>query len=253
MTIDTKQYTGSILEAFIPKNPVTTTTQTNNTQQTQVNAEGMNAIIQQMMEGDSGLASLMTRQSGGGLYNSSTAQLLANDLATRVSGTAAVASAPKVNNTTQTQTAPGNQMDPKWLLGLQLVGELFGGGSSGGKSGGKAGSIDITGMLGDAGSWLGGLFGMGDEDDEDEFNSTENYGGWGFSSDNFDSFDLGGYSPDYSLSSSSGGNLGTDYSWLSSPAPSYDTGYSSSSDASNWSAGIDYSGDYIGGTVGWTY
>src|SRR5512139_56421 len=178
MAIDTKQYAGSILEAFLPKKQQTSTTNTTQTDQTQVSAEGMNAIVRSIMEGDSGLANLMTRQAGGGMYNSSTAQLLANDLATRVSGSAAVTSAPKVSSTTQQTQTPSNQVDPRWLLGLQLVGELFGGSGSAGSNvqggGDRPGRIDITGMLQGAGDWLGSLWG------DEEKDSQDNYGDLNF-------------------------------------------------------------------------
>lgn len=84
---------GNLANIFLGK----TTTQT---QQTHLTPEAMNRLIQQMMEGTSGLAATAGGQKGAGLYNSSTNQLLINDLLTRVSGEAALKGAPTTNTST---------------------------------------------------------------------------------------------------------------------------------------------------------
>lgn len=118
------------------------------TTKTDLNPDALNEIIRQMMEGDSGLASLLRGQVGGGLYNSSTTQLLANDLAARVAGKAALASAPTTVTKTGSSTskAPSGRVDPKAALGMQLAsllaGKLFGQGpQTGGGKDAKANSM----------------------------------------------------------------------------------------------------------------
>lgn len=244
--VDYKKYGGSILEAFLPKKPQTTTINSSQTSQTNVSQQGIDAIIRGMMEGDSGLAKLLSQQSGAGLYNSSTSQLLANDLSARTGEKAALASAPTTVTQSQTKKEPSNQIDPKWLLGLQLLGEMFSGGdskSSGGKS--KPGTIDLTGAMDTFGSWLG----FGDDEEEDfMFNPTDNYSGYGFSGDNFSDFSLGYSAP----TSYSGGN---NMDWLSGIG--YSGGTLNSTDygytPADYSLGLNYGGDYAGLSLGFSF
>lgn len=180
------------LTDFLPKQQSSTKSKTTETTQTQLSEEAINEIIRNMMESDQGLTNIMTQQSGKGLYNSSTAQLLANDLASRVAGKAALASAPTTRTVKQRGSAPaaGGAVDPKYALGMQLVGELvgkiFGTGKTGATSkGGMFGAFDpvmasIKKQLGFGGA--------------DELNS---YGGFDFGSQNYDlsgSFNLGTFS-----------------------------------------------------------
>jgi hypothetical protein len=144
--IANKAPAGNVLAAFLPRKDTKQTQSATETSQTNVTAEGINGIIRTLMEGDTGLAALMQRTQGAGLYNSSTAQLLANDLASRVGEKAAIAGAATTKNATQTTKTnnTGGSIDPKWALGLQLLSELAGkfdnkGGSGG--SGGNAGGL----------------------------------------------------------------------------------------------------------------
>lgn len=134
---------------FLPKQQASTKSKTTETTQTQLSEEAINEIIRNMMESDQGLANIMTAQAGKGLYNSSTAQLLANDLASRVAGKAALASAPTTRTTKQrgSNPAPGGAVDPKYALGMQLVGELVGK-LFGGKDGAQSNMPKQGGMFG---------------------------------------------------------------------------------------------------------
>ena len=257
--LSNKQYPGNILTAFLPKQDSKSTTTT--TEKTDISQEGIDAIIRSMMEGDSGLAALMTGQSKAGIYNSTTSSLLANDLANRTAGTAALASAPKT--TTQVQKTPSNQIDPKWLLGLQLVGELFGGGGST-PSGQKQTNAPGNNSLGAA---FDNLFGTNvftgtvekDWDEEFDYNAAEDYGGFGFTGDDFANFSLGGYG-DFSLSSgySGGGydpySFGGSTDWLGTgySGSGYDS-YNYSYAPSNYSLGFAGGGDTAGLSFGFSF
>ena len=75
---------------------------TTNTTQAQVSAEAVQATINSILAGTSGLAAVASGQKGAGLYNSSTNMLLTNDLLTRASAEAARLS----TATVQTSVAP---------------------------------------------------------------------------------------------------------------------------------------------------
>ena len=76
---------------------------TTSTKQTQISQEGLKALIQSMLEDPStGLAKVASGGRTSGIYNSSTQQLLVNDLISRASNAAALASSP----TTTTETTP---------------------------------------------------------------------------------------------------------------------------------------------------
>lgn len=77
------------------------------TQQTQLSPDAVNALIQQMLESNQGLAAVSSGQRSAGLYNSSVNTQLTNDLLSRVAGQTALASAPTV--TTRTPTTTTNQ------------------------------------------------------------------------------------------------------------------------------------------------
>lgn len=116
----------NVLSAFLPKKPeVTTRSGNTETTKTDLNPDAINEIIRTMMESDAGLASLLQGRSGAGLYNSSTSQLMANDLAARVAGKAALASAPTTKTTTgSTEKRRGGGADPRMLGGMKLL-EMF--------------------------------------------------------------------------------------------------------------------------------
>lgn len=256
-TLPAKQYSGSILEAFLPKKANKTTATSTQTEQTQLTPEAINGVIRTMMESNDGLAQMMQRQAGSGLYNSSTAQLLANDLATRVGEKAALGSAPKTVTQTQTAKAPGNQIDPRWMLGLQLASELFGGGNKG--TGPNAGfNSPMPKGTFNLGSMIDNMFGTSmfssqDEkrrQDESAYNPTENYGGFGFTGDQMSNFSLapasslslgsgGGYSYDpFSMTGGTDWLLGTGFS--GGGFNSYD--YAPSFSSSNYSLGVGNTG-----------
>ena len=80
------------------------TTTSSSTKQTNISQEGLTALIQAMMEDPStGLAKVASGARVPGMYNSTTQQLMVNDLISRASNAAALASAP----TTTTQKSSG--------------------------------------------------------------------------------------------------------------------------------------------------
>ena len=256
--LSTATNTGNILSAFLPKKTNTTSSTATETSQTAVTAEGINDIIRQMMEGNTGLAALLQKQQGSGLYNSTTAQLLANDLAARVGEKAATASAATTKTATSTQSSPGTSIDPKWALGLQLLSEMLtpSKSSSGGSSGSSTDSwgtnfMNTLGSLGqgfsDIGTSMSDVFKKKDEELEYGSNLDSFYDS-GASGINFDGFNLSGSasSPLIGLSNSgasydpfsfSGSLLSSSFNTPSYTAPS--SGFSLSG-GSNGSAGINF-------------
>jgi len=59
---------------------------TSSTTKSNITPQGMNAVIQQILGGTNGLAAIANGEKTAGLYNSSTNQLLTNDLITRTAG-----------------------------------------------------------------------------------------------------------------------------------------------------------------------
>jgi hypothetical protein len=124
-----------------------------------VSSDKANAYIKQIMESSQGLAAVSSGQKGAGLYNSSTNQLLTNDLLSRTAGQTAALSSAK---TTSTQT--GKQAD---VLGTLLG---VGGGALGSallgpalKTGAKKLGVDKWGqeisdsIFGSAGTSMGSI------------------------------------------------------------------------------------------------
>lgn len=106
-----------LLKLFTGKGNYTTTKESTSgfteTTQKGLPPEAMQALIKTAMEGNQGLASVASGQKAAGLYNSSTNQLLVNDLLARITGQAATLGAPTTvtrtptNRTvTQTQSTP---------------------------------------------------------------------------------------------------------------------------------------------------
>lgn len=69
------------------------------TQTDSISSDGLNALLQHILESNSGLAQVASGEKGAGLYNSSTNQLLINDLLTRAAGEV------QSRNTTRTVTS----------------------------------------------------------------------------------------------------------------------------------------------------
>lgn len=174
----TKPYSGSILDAFLPKQSTKTSGKETVTHKTDLSPDAINEIIRQMMEGDTGLANIMTQQSGKGLYDSTTSQLLANDLAARVAGKAALASAPTTVTKKTSGKAPGTSIDPKAALAMKLVGELAGKFFGPQQTGG--GQAQQGGMFDPVMAAIKKQLGFGGDE-------TSNFGGFGFGG----GFDLG--------------------------------------------------------------
>lgn len=89
---------------------------TSSSQSTTISPEGLTALINQTLSGNQGLAAISQGQKSAGLYNSSTNQLLINDLMTRTAAAAAASSSTttKVNNP---QVSKNNVLDAALLLG----------------------------------------------------------------------------------------------------------------------------------------
>lgn len=99
-------------------------TNSTSTTKSNVTPQGMNALIQQILGSAQGLSAVASGQKGAGVYNSSTNQLLINDLITRTAGELAKAQA---GSTTTTRGTPkvGGQ-DILTLLLAQSANKLLG-------------------------------------------------------------------------------------------------------------------------------
>jgi hypothetical protein len=102
------------------------------TTQTQLSQEAMNSMLKSALESNRGLAAVSSGQRQSGMYNSSTNQLLTNDLLSRLTGEIAQRSAPTVQKT----SSPA-KIDPMMGVGgLLLLQSLFPGDSGAAASGG---------------------------------------------------------------------------------------------------------------------
>lgn len=133
-----------LLKLFTGKGNTTTTKDFSDgfteTTQKGLPPEAMQALIKTAMEGSQGLASVAGGQKSAGLYNSSTNQLLVNDLLARITGQAATLGAPTTvtrspTSRTQTQSvqSPALKNSMPALLGMSLgkggIDQLLGYGS----------------------------------------------------------------------------------------------------------------------------
>lgn len=101
------------------KSAKTVTSGGTQTTQTQMSPEAMQTLMRHAMESSSGLAAIAGGQKVPGLYNSTTRQLLVNDLLTRSAGEIAKASAPTVT----TQSPRTVQMiQPKANQNISMLG-----------------------------------------------------------------------------------------------------------------------------------
>lgn len=89
-----------LLGLFTGQEENTTVSGGTKTQQTMLSQEALNTLMKQVMEGNSGLAAVASSQKAPGLYNSTTRQLLTNDLLARAAGEVAVKGAPTVTSAT---------------------------------------------------------------------------------------------------------------------------------------------------------
>lgn len=114
------------------KNGTTTTQQSNTSTSTpNISAAGMQQMIEDILGGTQGLASVATGQKTAGLYGSSTNQLLTNDLLTRTAGELAKYQAGTTTTSNQTgsstKRAPLNPLASiGTLLGITGAGSLLG-------------------------------------------------------------------------------------------------------------------------------
>lgn len=121
-----------LLKLFTGKGNTTTTKDFSDgfteTTQKGLPPEAMQALIKTAMEGSQGLASVAGGQKSAGLYNSSTNQLLVNDLLARITGQAATLGAPTTvtrspTSRTQTQSvqSPALKNSMPALAGMSLA------------------------------------------------------------------------------------------------------------------------------------
>lgn len=179
----------NLANLFLDKNTNTTTTGnvggSTQSQQTILSPEAINALVKSIMEGSSGLASVASGQKGAGLYNSSTNQLLTNDLISRTSGEVAARSAPTVTtnsgskNTNVVQQQAKAQVDPLMsalgiggsILGKKLLKNILGGTASSAASNVAASNVadvpsivsqELPSLGGNVSNGLGGINFTGD-------------------------------------------------------------------------------------------
>jgi hypothetical protein len=112
------------------KGTTTTTTKGN------ISEEGINSMIQKILSSDSGIAAIAQGEKRTGLYNSTTNQMLVNDLITRAAGELAERQAGTTTTVTRDDTVTEEtsksrdpQLDPlktAGLLGLYAIGQKAG-------------------------------------------------------------------------------------------------------------------------------
>lgn len=125
------------LLALISGKPGSTTTSSQTTKGN-ISQEGVNSLIQQILQGTQGLGAVTSGERSSGLYNSTTNQQLVNDLLART--TAAVAEKQAGTTTTSTQTtknAPGISKGAQSAI-IPLLALKALSGSQTGKAAGKA-------------------------------------------------------------------------------------------------------------------
>lgn len=130
-----------LLGLFTDKEENTTTSGGTKTQQTMLSQEALNTLMKQAMEGNSGLAAIASSQKTPGLYNSTTRNLLTNDLLARTAGEVAVKGAPTVTSATPQVI---NRVTP---AAVNPLAALLGGGALLAKSGTAGKTTDTTSKL----------------------------------------------------------------------------------------------------------
>lgn len=108
----------SILSGLTGKGKTTTTTSNN------VSAETMNALVEQQLKSIQGLSSIARGERSSGLYNSSTNELLVNDLLTSAAAKAAAASSS--STTTVAQSGGASKLVGALGLGSLAYDKLWG-------------------------------------------------------------------------------------------------------------------------------
>ena len=88
-----------------------------------IDSATLQGLLKSALESNSGLASIASGQQGAGLYNSSTNQLMTNDLLARLTVNTAAAAAPTVKTVNPTVTQ-GNKIGSQDILGLIGAGLL---------------------------------------------------------------------------------------------------------------------------------
>jgi hypothetical protein len=162
----------NLVNLFADKTTTQSTSGGTQSTQLQLTPDAVTAMINKLMQGTSGLAATASGQKGVGLYNSSTNQLLVNDLLAKVATETAAKAAPTVTTTSpQTSTNVAKaQVDPMMtalgiggsIVGKKLLKSIIDGGSSTAASAATAAAGDLSGTILNAGgsdlaSSIGGL------------------------------------------------------------------------------------------------
>lgn len=109
----------SILDLVRDKKTSQTTTRSGGTQtsQTMLSNEAVQAMLNQILGGNSGLANVASGEKASGIYNSSTRQMLINDLLARSTGEVAARGAPTVVSRTPETTSTDNTIRAQTSVG----------------------------------------------------------------------------------------------------------------------------------------
>lgn len=119
-------------------NQLANTSYSGSTTNTSIDAQGLEYLVNEILKGSQGLAATAEGKNAAGIYNSSTDQLLQNDLITQAAGYAA-----SQNKTTTTKSSDTGSV-------ISGIGGLFGGGG-GGAAGGAMGLTVICTQLHNSG------------------------------------------------------------------------------------------------------
>lgn len=112
-----------ILNLFRPPGG-STITDSGSTTTTSVDSNTVNTTIQQLLDGTSGLASLSQGEKSSGVYNSTTKQLLTNDLLSRAAGVASSLNKTVTTTPSVKSVNPSSQLSPGSTIATGLAGSL---------------------------------------------------------------------------------------------------------------------------------
>lgn len=114
---------GDISQLFNGKTSSQTTSTSGSTRTSglDVSPQGVQALIDQILQGTNGLAAVSSGQKGAGLYDSTVNQQLTNDLTSRTAGEVAKATAKTVETTTPSTTTVNTVVPPSLDLGSTLL------------------------------------------------------------------------------------------------------------------------------------
>lgn len=133
-----------IVNLFTGKSGTTTSSTQSN-----ISKEGMDRLLQQILESDQGIASILTAPKKSGIYNASTTQQLLGDFAARAAGEL---EAKRAGTTQTTSTSSDPTLNPGKTAGLLLASQLLGPTIGRGLE-----SVGVTGGIGGVGRSIADL------------------------------------------------------------------------------------------------